>query len=110
MIESGFFNKYPRFFKTARASKIPDRINIRYQGLIERNKALLVNKKILDLASHDGRWSFAALKAGAHYVIGIEGREELIKDSYENFRAYDINPSKYKFFLGDILTVLSQCH
>lgn len=107
MIEPGFFNKYPRFFKTARASKNPDRLNIRYQGLIERNKDLLVNKKILDLASHDGRWSFAALKAGAHSVIGIEGREELVKDAYENFRAYDTNPTRYKYFLGDISTVLN---
>lgn len=107
-MESGFFDKYPLFYKTARASKVPERLNIRYKGLIEKNKDLLVNKKILDLASHDGRWSFAALEVGAHSVIGIEGREELVSDAYSNFKSYGIDPSKYRFYNGDISKVLNE--
>jgi predicted RNA methylase len=34
--------------------------------------------RVLDLASHDGRWSYAFAGVGAASVVGIEGRQEMI--------------------------------
>ena len=36
-------------------------------------------KRVLDLGSHDGHWCWAALECGAEYVLGIEGRRELVE-------------------------------
>jgi len=70
--------------------------------LIESNRKILQNSTILDIASHDGRWSFAALKSGAGQVIGIEGRQELVDKAIQNMMHYDIEPNKYRFITGDI--------
>ena len=35
--------------------------------------------RVLDLGCHDGRWSFAAIEAGACHVIGSEARAQLAK-------------------------------
>lgn len=45
---------------------------------------------LLDIASHDGRWSFAAYKAGAEYVAGIEARSQLTNLAYENMQHYGV--------------------
>ncbi|MBI1219638.1 MAG: DUF1698 domain-containing protein [Rhodobacteraceae bacterium] len=34
--------------------------------------------RVLDLAAHDGRWSYALAGAGAAHVVGVEARPELI--------------------------------
>jgi 2-polyprenyl-3-methyl-5-hydroxy-6-metoxy-1,4-benzoquinol methylase len=40
--------------------------------------------RVLDLASHDGRWSYAFAGAGAASVVGIEGRQEMV-DMFDDF-------------------------
>lgn len=50
-----------------------NRLNERYNAIIDANKTIIKNSRILDLASHDGRWSFATLKSGSEYTLGIEG-------------------------------------
>ena len=62
----------------------------------------LPNAKVLDLASHDGRWSYAALCAGAAHVTGIEVRSEPIAAANETMRYYGISEDKYRFIQGDI--------
>ena len=61
---------------------------------------------MLDLASHDGRWGFAAIKAGAKKVIGIEARPELVRLAKENMHAYGVPGSRYAFHTGDALDTL----
>ena len=39
-------------------------MNERYEALIAINKDIFDGARVLDLASHDGRYSFAALKTG----------------------------------------------
>jgi len=97
-----FFDSFPNFYKTSETAATPNRLNYRYLVLIDKNKDLIANSTILDLGSHDGRWSFAALKNGASKVIGIEGREEHIKNSYKNMEKYGIDKSKYHFICGEI--------
>ncbi|HKZ10553.1 MAG TPA: hypothetical protein VJL61_07590 [Rhodanobacteraceae bacterium] len=87
----GFFNQYSRFFSTSQTSPFPDRLNARHAAIIEANAYRLANKRVLDIASHDGRWSFAALKAGAAHVTGIETPAELIANAGATFAHYGIN-------------------
>lgn len=58
----------------------PDRprLNMRHDMLIGRHTAHIAGARVLDLAAHDGRWSYAFAAAGAARVIGIEARPELI--------------------------------
>jgi hypothetical protein len=40
------------------------RMNKRFEALIEPNKDVILGAKVLDLASHDGRWCYAFAGAG----------------------------------------------
>lgn len=101
-----FFNQYEQFYATSLTSPYPHRLNGRHQAIIARNAASLAGKKVLDIASHDGRWTFAALKAGAAYVKGIEPRQELIANAVATFDRYDIDRSRYDFACGDVFELL----
>jgi SAM-dependent methyltransferase len=98
----GFFDRYPDFYETSGIGATSNRLNHRYKALIESNKTLINRQRILDLASHDGRWSFAALKNGAKNVIGIEGRPHLVNHSITNMNKNGIPENKFKFILGDV--------
>jgi len=98
----GFFDDYQDFFITSKTASTPNRLNHRFKALIESNKDIIKEKSILDIASHDGRWSFAALKKGASHVIGIEGRPYLVKNAIKTMKKYGIPKEKYQFIAGDV--------
>lgn len=54
------------------------RLNKRHAFIIEAFKSDIAGAKVLDLASHDGRWCYAFAGAGAASVLGIEARQELV--------------------------------
>ena len=80
-------------------------MNHRYRVLIEQNKQIIYDSRILDIASHDGRWSFAAIKNGARHVLGIEGRKKHVNNCKANFK-YNIEKDRYTFVHGDVHTEL----
>jgi len=100
--ESGFFDSFPRFYSTSATAAAPNRLNKRHRALIESNEAVIRGKSVLDIASHDGRWSLAALKAGARQVVGIEAREHLVKSAQSNMREYGMPNDRVRFVLGDV--------
>jgi hypothetical protein len=102
----GFFDKFPRFYTTSHTSPYPHRLNSRYEAIIAKNADRLAGKRVLDIASHDGRWTFAALSAGAAHVTGAEPRRELIDNAESTFAEYGIDTSRYNFISGDIFDVL----
>jgi len=97
-----FFDTFQEFYSTSKTGSFPNRLNNRYLALIESNKEIIKNSSILDIGSHDGRWSFAALKNNASKVIGVEPRESLVKNSQRNMKFYGIPKEKYNFIKGDI--------
>jgi len=101
----GFFDAYPDFFETS-TSGHRNRLNKRYRAIIEPNLDIIRGKSILDIASHDGRWSLAANKAGARYILGIEARDHLVKHARENMRKYGVPDGQVEFMLGDVFEVL----
>lgn len=102
-MQRGFFDRYPRFYETGIVHQGP-RLNARYECLIARHLEHIEGKTILDIGSHDGRWSFAALTAGAQSVIGIEPRAELVDAAERNIRASGIDGAQ--FYVGDALETM----
>jgi hypothetical protein len=103
-----FAEDYPRFMEVSDLTPQPDRLNERYEAMFAGNKDILDGARVLDLASHDGRYSFAALKAGAAHVTGVEVRQELIDKAEETFAFYGQDPETYRFVCGDIFEVLAE--
>src|SRR4249919_1385884 len=78
---SMFFDDYPRFAETSRTAASMDRLNLRYEAIFAENRDILDGARVLDIASHDGRWSLAALATGARSVVGVEARPGLVANA-----------------------------
>jgi 2-polyprenyl-3-methyl-5-hydroxy-6-metoxy-1,4-benzoquinol methylase len=104
----GFFDAFPRFFLTSETAALPDRLNQRHRALIQSNVDIIRGRRVLDIASHDGRWSFAANRAGAEYVLGIEARQRLVEMARDNMLEYGVPQSSVAFMQGDVLTELDR--
>lgn len=104
---SMFFDAFPRFYGTSDTAASRGRLNMRYEAIIGENRDLLAGKRVLDIASHDGRWSLAALSAGAAEVVGIEARPELVEAAKDNLAHYGIAEDRYRFVVGDVHDVLA---
>jgi hypothetical protein len=97
-----FFDEHPEFLETSHTAASRSRLNLRHLALIEANADILHGRTVVDIASHDGRWSFAALEAGASRVIGIEGRRRLVRRSRRTFRHKGVDSERYRFIAGDV--------
>jgi predicted nicotinamide N-methyase len=105
-VERGFFEDHPRFFGTSETSSFPWRLNLRHAAIFGEYADLFPGARVLDIASHDGRWSLAALRAGASHVTGIEARPELVANAGENLAAYGLG-DRARFVAGDVFEVLA---
>ena len=54
------------------------RLNQRHKLIIAPLAPQIEGARVLDLAAHDGRWSFALAAAGAAEVVGVEARADLV--------------------------------
>ncbi len=97
-----FFDRHPEFLETSRTAASRSRLNLRHVGIIRENRDVLRGSRVLDIASHVGRWAYAALDAGAAHVTGIEGRPELVDRANSTFRAKGVPDDAYRFIQGDV--------
>jgi len=97
-----FFDAYPRFRDTSKTGPSLERLNARYRVLLHEHRDVLAGATVLDLASHDGRFSFAALQTGAARVVGLEHDVELVQRAEENMAAYGVDPARYDFRVRDL--------
>ena len=104
--EQGFFDQYSRFLSTSNTRAEADRLNQRHRALIESNVEVIRGRRVLDLASHDGRWSLSAKQAGAEYVLGIEARERLVEEARRNMQEYGV--PGVEFIQGDVMVELDR--
>jgi SAM-dependent methyltransferase len=102
-----FFDAFPRFYETSQTHDPKGRINLRYEAIFAQNADVFQDARVLDIASHDGRWSLAALCTGASEVIGIEAREDLVEAARENLDLY-AKGRRYDFRAGDVFEVLAE--
>lgn len=105
-VSTNFFDTHPRFFETSETSAKPVRLNLRHQAIFEQHAHVFDGASVLDIASHDGRWTLAALHSGARHVIGVEAREELISNARSNLRYYGVAADSVEFLHGDVFDVL----
>lgn len=103
-----FFAERTRFLETSETSATLDRLDLRHEAIFGENADLVPGARVLDIASHDGRWSLAALTAGASSVVGIEGRQSLVDAANANLAAYDAPEGSYRFVAGDLFAVLAE--
>jgi predicted nicotinamide N-methyase len=108
VLDSRFFDPYPRFYETSETTPFPSRLNLRNEAIFGENRDIIDGARVLDIASHDGRWAFAALKQGAKSVVGIEGRPELVEFANESLAQYGIESDRYRFIAGDIFVKLAE--
>lgn len=83
-----------------------NRLNRRHEMLVTPYAGDLAGSRVLDLASHDGRWSYALSAAGAREVVGVEARG----DQIEQYAAYPDGEVKDRvsFVHGDVYDVLPE--
>ena len=105
-MQPDFFQRFSDFYSSSKVGTEPNRLKFRHEILIERNLKYISGKRVLDLASHDGRWSMAALDAGADFVLGIEGRPSLVNTANSIFQKHGISSSRFQFITGEVLTAL----
>lgn len=105
-VTDGFFDRYPGFLETSETSSYRWRLNLRHEAILTENRDLLAGARVLDIASHDGRWSMAALEAGAAHVTGIEARPDLVANAEASLRTYGVDESRWRFVTGDVFEVL----
>lgn len=86
--------------------KAVPRMNKRYQFLIEHFKEDIDGARVLDLASHDGRWCYAFAGAGARKVVGIEARGELV-EQFQHYPDEDLR-SRVDLRSGDLYQFIDQ--
>jgi ubiquinone/menaquinone biosynthesis C-methylase UbiE len=95
------------YLKTAQTGAYSNRLNWRSELLLARNLEAIQNKKVLDIACHDGRFSYACLKLGAKHITGVEGRQPLVDSAEKNLEALGFPKDKYNFICGDIFDKLT---
>ncbi|WP_047258477.1 class I SAM-dependent methyltransferase [Chromobacterium subtsugae] len=96
------------FLESSNVRAQANRLNWRSEVLMGRNPDCFKGKRVLDLASHDGRFMHAALKHGASKVIGVEAREEHVIHARHNLSRAGHAPDSYQVLCGDLVEHLKQ--
>lgn len=94
------------FLYTSRVSATVNRLNHRCEILLTRNLHAIRNKNVLDIASHDGTFSYACLQLGANHVVGVEPRSQLVQDATENLTSLGHKTSEFTFIEDDVFNYL----
>jgi len=82
------------------------RLQERHKRIIEKNRDSIEGKRVIDLACNNGRWTYAAVAAGARSVIGIEGRKEKVEEAKKIMRSLT-TAETYDFAVADIFDWLT---
>ena len=94
------------FLETSRVNSTVNRLNHRCEILLTRNRHAIGNKNILDIASHDGTFTYACLQLGAKYVVGVEPRSHLVHYAIKNLTSLGHETSAFTFIEDDIFNYL----
>lgn len=100
----GFFDFVGRLDHYKTVDVPVPRLNKRHRFLIAPFVDEIAGARVLDLASHDGRWCYAFAGAGAATVVGVEARRDLVAQ-YASFPETDFK-SKVELRCGDLFEAL----
>lgn len=96
------------FIRTSETGAYTNRLNWRCEILLARNQEAIKGKRVLDLASHDGRFSYPCLKLGASHVTGVEGRHHLVEFSRESMAGLGYTAEHFDFIVDDIFNYMPE--
>ncbi|WP_428515197.1 methyltransferase domain-containing protein [Roseovarius sp.] len=80
------------------------RLNQRHKLIIDPFGPQIEGARVLDIAAHDGRWSYALAAAGAAEVVGVEARPELVA-RFDAFPDTEFKP-RVRLTCGDLFADL----
>jgi 16S rRNA G966 N2-methylase RsmD len=109
--QPGFFDELPQFIDVTEIDSINatrDRLNARYRLMIDHHRDRIEGATILDFGSYDGRWTYAAIEAGAKHVTGIEINPEYQAQAEKNMEELGVSSDRYNFVVGDVLAELNK--
>ena len=84
-------------------------LNSRVDTLLARHADVIRDCRVLDLASHMGTLSYAALQLGAQHVHGVDTEEALVRKGGNLFSRMEISPDSYRFEVKDVFEFLGAC-
>jgi len=98
--DRGVYNSDQRFM---------NRLNERYNHIIQPQLNHIMGKKILDLGAHDGRWMWACLESGAKSATGFEARKAAVESGKKNIPSlYRDYKNSFDFRIGDVFDLISK--
>ncbi len=100
------FDRYNAVEGTVLGPPAAERLRRRYEAVVARNRALLKNARVLDLRSGDGRWSYAAIEAGAAQVVGVESKQDAVEAATKAFKKIGVKPTAYRFVNAKLFAAL----
>jgi len=105
-VKLGGITVTPGIGSTWSAKKLTNRIVYRHKLLVDEvvKRYDFKGKRVLDLACNCAYWSARYAERGANYILGVEGRESVIKQAelywkYNRFLPKD----QYKFIRGNVV-------
>jgi protein-L-isoaspartate O-methyltransferase len=97
------FSDKQDFHLTSDVGNTLERLNYRFETCFEPNRADLAGARVLELGSHTGRFTWAALQhLGATHVTGIEQDPAYIASAVRSLTALGVPPTRYRFIHGDV--------
>jgi trehalose 2-sulfotransferase len=105
---SHVFDRYDEIKDTAARPVDAKRLRHRYEAIIGQNRELFRNAQVLNIHSGDGRWSCAALDAGATHVLGVEDDLAQVDAARNALAKLDATSASYEFVNGEVLAALRQ--
>lgn len=63
----------------------------------------LAGRRVLDLGCNAGFWSLHALRRGADFVQGVDGRRMHLEQAALVFEIEGVDPARFRFALADVL-------
>jgi len=96
----GFFDQRPML--RGKIAAHHNRLECRYRAMLLWNRIWIKRQRILDIASYNGRWSYAALNLGAKHVTGVEKNPAFVERARANMEQLEAKKDEYEFICGDI--------
>jgi SAM-dependent methyltransferase len=82
-------------------------LNSRIEVLLEQNRDCIRGRRILDIGSHIGTFSYAALRMEGKCVHGIDTEADTVKRCHDLFRQHEVPSSDYRFEVADVMVFLN---
>jgi len=91
-------------FTTTGVASRAKRLNFRYNLMFKPIGDVFLGASVLDLGSHNGRWSYVAMELGARKVIGIESNKKYVKLANKIFEQKNLDKDLFEFKLQNVET------